>query len=98
VIADTKKPTGASEHLPALDGLRGLALLRLASPMAPPFTFSLAGSSSSSRDSATICDAKASLISNRSTLPALHPIFSSRRRIAVTGVINTCRGSRPLVA
>ena len=65
---------------------------------APPLTLTLAGSSSSSRTTATAWTANASFSSTRSTLDGPQPVFFQSFRTASTGVIITSDGSRPATA
>ena len=68
------------------------------SAMAPPLTFTRAGSSSSSRRQATDWLAKASLISTRSRSATVRPARSRALRVAGTGPMPITDGSTPATA
>ena len=68
------------------------------SAIAPPYTFTRAGSSRSSRRHAIDCDAKASFISTRSICSIVSPALKSTLRVAGIGPSPISNGSTPATA
>ena len=68
------------------------------SAIAPPLTFTRAGSNPSSRSTASDCAANASLSSTRSICSTAQPARASGLRVAGTGPMPMSRGSTPAAA